>query len=87
MVACNWLTGWHIEKVRAFLQTRLTSFGEWLASRAFTASQESWQQSFFWLPDGVMVAQLILVQFVEVRILVGQPSLIISRNVDPPRES
>ena len=24
------------------------------------------------LPDGVMVAQLVLVQFVEVRILVGQ---------------
>jgi hypothetical protein len=31
------------------------------------------------LPDGVMVAQLILVQFVKVQILVGQPLMGFSR--------
>lgn len=31
------------------------------------------------LPDGVMVAQLILVQFVKVQILVGQPLMVFGR--------
>lgn len=33
------------------------------------------------LPNGVTVAQLILVQFVEVRILIGQPFFFVSSTV------
>ena len=75
-----------IKLLRSFLYTGLTSIERAVPSPALNTGNWPVPEDF-WLPDGVMVAQLVLVQFVRVQVLVGQPFFLGMINPNENREA